>query len=207
MATIDVLNKDGARVAEITPREDIFDGRVNEALFHEVVRMQLASRRSGSASTKTRGEVSGSNRKPWRQKGTGRARAGTRKSPLWRHGGTIFGPKPRDYSYSMPKKAVKAALRSALQYKINEGKLKVFESLEVAEPKTKAALATFRNAGLSNALIVIEGADRNLNLATRNLMDFKLLDVQAINVYDILRFDELVMTRAAYEAVVSRLSR
>jgi large subunit ribosomal protein L4 len=205
--TLDVLNKEGSKVSQVQVNEEVFDGSVKDSLFHEVVKMQLACRRSGTASTKTRSEVSGGGGKPWRQKGTGRARAGTRSSPIWRHGGTVFGPKPRDYSYRVPKKIIRAALRSAIQHKINEGKIKIFEALDIEEPKCKLALEIFKKANLENALLVVEGKNgekkRNLELATRNLKDFKVLDVAGINVYDVLRYNELVMTRGAFEKIES----
>ncbi|HHD11580.1 MAG TPA: 50S ribosomal protein L4 [Deltaproteobacteria bacterium] len=205
MATIDVLNIEGSKKGELPVDENIFDGTVNEALFYEVVRMQLANRRSGTASTKTRAEVSGSGRKPWRQKGTGRARAGSIRSPLWRHGGVVFGPKPRDYSYSVPKKVVKGGLKSAIQYKINEGKLRIFDSLTVDEPKTKKAAELFSRLGIKDALIVIDGDDRNLRLAVRNLKDFKYLELKALNVYDILCYDELVTTEDTFKKIEEKL--
>jgi large subunit ribosomal protein L4 len=209
--TLDVLNTEGAKVARLNLDEKVFDGSVKEELFYEVVKMQLASRRSGTASTKTRSEVRGGGAKPWRQKGSGRARAGTRSSPIWRHGGVVFGPKPRDYSYKLPKKVMRAALKSAVQHKINEGKIKIFEALDLAEPRTRLARETFGKAGLSNALLVVDrsgaqdegGKTRNLELATRNLKGFKVLDVSGINVYDVLRYTELVMTRGAFEKVES----
>jgi large subunit ribosomal protein L4 len=204
---LDVLNTDGSKVSQVEVNEEVFDGSGKETLFQEVVKMQLASRRSGTASTKTRSEVRGGGAKPWRQKGTGRARAGTRSSPIWRHGGTVFGPKPRDYSYRVPKKVVRAALKSAIQYKLNEGKLKIFEAIELEEPKTSLAVEVFGKAGLENALLVIDGENggknRNLELATRNLKDYKVLEVAGINVYDVLRYNELVMTRGAFEKIES----
>jgi large subunit ribosomal protein L4 len=204
---LDVLNTDGSKVSQVEVNEEVFDGSVKETLFQEVVKMQLASRRSGTASTKTRSEVRGGGAKPWRQKGTGRARAGTRSSPIWRHGGTVFGPKPRDYSYRVPKKVVRAALKSAIQYKLNEGKLKIFETIELEEPKTSLAVEVFGKAGLENALLVIDGENggknRNLELATRNLKGYKVLEVAGINVYDVLRYNELVMTRGAFEKIES----
>jgi large subunit ribosomal protein L4 len=205
--TLDVLNIEGSKVSQVEVNEEIFNGSVKDFLFHEVVKMQLACRRSGTASTKTRSEVRGGGGKPWRQKGTGRARAGTRSSPIWRHGGTVFGPKPRDYSYKVPKKIVRAALRSAIQHKINEGKIKIFEALDIEEPKCRLAVEIFKKANLENALLVVEGKNgekkRRLELATRNLKDFKVLDVTGINVYDVLRYNELVMTRGAFEKIES----
>jgi large subunit ribosomal protein L4 len=169
--------------------------------------MQMACRRAGTASTKGRSDVAGSNAKPWKQKGSGRARAGTKKSPIWRSGGVAFGPHPRDYSYSMPKKAVKVALRSALQFKINEGKVKLLETLELAEPRTKLAIEAFGKVELKSALIVVDKDSRNLRLAMRNIPGFKLIEASYINVYDVLRYDQLVMTKGAYETVLSTITK
>lgn len=202
---VDVLNTEGKKVSEVDLPGEVFEGEVNEALFYEVVKMQLANRRRGCASTKTRAEVSGGGAKPWRQKGTGRARAGSIRSPIWRHGGTVFGPRPRDYSYKVPKKVVKGAVRSALRLKLREGKLRVLDSLELSEPKCKVALEFFKKIGVEHALVVIDGRDRTLELAVRNLANYKVLDAGAINVYDILYYDELVLTRTALEKVVSKV--
>src|SRR4030067_301982 len=133
---VEVLDNNGSKVCYIARSEEIFGGEVKEHLFYEVVKMQLANRRSGTASTKTKGEVSGGGGKPWEQKGTGRARSGSIRSPLWRHGGTVFGPHPRDYSYKLPKKVMKDALRNALALRIKEGRLKVIDSIELSEPRT-----------------------------------------------------------------------
>jgi len=203
---VDVLGKGGKKVSEIKLADGFLGDAVREGLLYETVKMQLASRRSGTASTKTRSEVRGSNAKPWRQKGTGRARAGTKKSPVWRHGGVAFGPRPRDYSYKMPKKAVREALRSALLFKYNEGRLKVLDALELAEPKTKLALEVLAGLKISNALIVTDNDNGNLALAVRNLKGFKHIDAAAVNVYDVLRHDELVLTRGAFEKLQARLS-
>jgi large subunit ribosomal protein L4 len=205
--SIDVLNKEGSVVSSVEPDKDIFDGTVNKGLLQETVKMQMACRRAGTASTKGRSDVAGSNAKPWKQKGSGRARAGTKKSPIWRSGGVAFGPHPRDYSYSMPKKAVKVALRSALQYKINEGKIKLFESFDLAEPKTRLAVEAFGKVDLKNALIVLDVVNENLRLAMRNLKGYKLIEAGYINVYDVLRYDELVMTKSAYETVLSSITK
>ncbi|MEE9613697.1 MAG: 50S ribosomal protein L4 [Thermodesulfobacteriota bacterium] len=205
MATVDVLNADGKKVSTLELKEGLFDGKVNEALFYEVVKMQLASRRAGTASTKTRAEVRGSGAKPWKQKGSGRARVGSKRSPIWRHGGVTFGPKPRDYSYKVPKKVVRGALKSALQLKINEGKLRILDTIELKEPRSKEALELFGKAKLTSALVVTDGRSRNLELATRNLQAFKAIDVAGLNVYDVLRYDELVMAKNAFEKVESTL--
>ena len=199
--TADVVNKDGVKVSEVDLNEAIYGAQVKEHLFYEVVKMQMANRRSGTASTKTKGEVSGGGAKPWKQKGTGRARSGSIRSPLWRHGGTVFGPQPRDYSYKVPKKVVKAALKSALSLKHKDGRMKIFDSIELAEPRTRLAVEILKSSKLDNALIVISGENRNLALAVRNLKDFKVLDAAGLNVYDILNHDNLVITRSALEKV------
>lgn len=198
---IDVLNKDGAKVTNIEVSEETFGGDVKEHLFYEVVKMQLANRRTGSASTKTKGLVSGGGIKPWKQKGTGRARSGSNRSPVWRHGGTVFGPHPRDYSYSVPKRVMKDALKSALTLKIKDGNLRLLDAFDLDSPKTSVALGLMKKSGFANALIVIDGENRNLTLAVRNLKDYKLINARGINVYDILNYDNLVMTRSAFEKV------
>lgn len=198
---VEVLDSNGKKVSEIALSEEIFGGEVKEHLFYEVVKMQLANRRSGTASTKTKGEVSGGGIKPWKQKGTGRARSGSIRSPLWRHGGTVFGPHPRDYSYKLPRKVMKDALRNALKLRASEGKMMVFDSINLSEPKTKAAIELLKRTNLANALIVIEGENKNLELAVRNLKDFQVQKVVGLNVYDILNYDNLVITRSALEKV------
>ena len=198
---IEVFDKKGSKVSQMDLNNDLYGGEVKEHLFYEVVKMQLANRRSGTASTKTKGEVSGGGIKPWKQKGTGRARSGSNRSPVWRHGGTVFGPHPRDYSYSVPRKVMKEALKNAVAYKIKEGKLKVYDALELDAPKSKLALEVLRNSKLSNALIVIDGENRNMELAVRNLKDFKLINVRGLNVYDILNYDTLAITKSAFEKV------
>ncbi len=198
---IDILSKEGVKVGEATPGKALSEGEVNEALFYEVVKMQMANRRAGTASTKTKGNVRGGGAKPWKQKGTGRARSGSIRSPLWRHGGTVFGPHPRDYSYTVPKKVKKEALLSALRLRLEDGALKVFETLEMKEPRTKALSDLFKKAGLANALVVVDGVNENLKLAVRNLKAFKLIDIAGLNVYDILNYDNLVMTKSALEKV------
>ncbi|MBI1911266.1 MAG: 50S ribosomal protein L4 [Deltaproteobacteria bacterium] len=200
MMIVEVLDKSGKKVSQLELDDNVY-GTVKEHLFYEVVKMQLANRRSGTASTKTRAEVSGGGVKPWKQKGTGRARSGSNRSPVWRHGGTVFGPHPRDYSYKVPKKVMKEAVKSALALRIKEGKLFVYDSIDLSEPKTKAALEVLKNSNLSNALIVIDGQNRNLELAVRNLKDYKILQAGGMNVYDVLDFDNLVMTRSAFEKV------
>jgi large subunit ribosomal protein L4 len=167
--------------------------------------MQLAKRRSGTAATKTRGFISGGGRKPWRQKGTGRARAGSTRSPIWRHGGTIFGPLPRDYSYKMPKKAWRRALSLAIADRATNGKFVVVEALDLAEVKTKQAKAALTALGVNHALIVVGEGDANFARAARNLADHKVLALAGLNVYDVLNYDELVMTTKTVQAIEARL--
>jgi large subunit ribosomal protein L4 len=183
----------------------IFRTDADASLLYEAVRMQLAKRRSGTASTKTRGFISGGGRKPWRQKGTGRARAGSTRSPVWRHGGTIFGPQPRDYSYKMPKKAWRRALCLAVADRATNGKLIVVEALDLAEAKTKQAQAALTALGVSHALIVVGEGDDNFARAARNLSNHKVLALAGLNVYDVLNYDELVMTVKSAQAIEARL--
>jgi large subunit ribosomal protein L4 len=203
---IDVINKDGKKISTVELKDALGNDSVNKGLIYEAVRMQLANRRAGTASTKTRGEVRGSNAKPWKQKGTGRARVGTKRNPIWRGGGIAFGPRPRDYSYKMPKKAMRGALLSAIRFKVSEGTFKIIDTVSLAESKTRQAVEMFKNAKLSNALLITENDDKNLLLATRNLKNFKVLKADAINVYDILNYKELVMTKAAFDKVEAATS-
>jgi large subunit ribosomal protein L4 len=193
------------RVGEFEVAGAIFGSEASQSLLHEAVRMQLANRRSGTASTKTRGLIAGGGRKPWRQKGTGRARAGSTRSPIWRHGGTIFGPQPRDYSYKMPKKAWRAALCLAISDRAREGKLITVESLELSELKTKAAKAALEKLGVRHALIVFGEGEEGFVRAARNLPEHKLLNVAGLNVYDVLNYAELVMTTKTAKAIEERL--
>jgi large subunit ribosomal protein L4 len=183
----------------------VFRSDADSSLLHEAVRMQLARRRAGTASTKTKGYISGGGRKPWRQKGTGRARSGSTRSPLWRHGGTIFGPQPRDYSYKMPKKAWRRALALAIADRAVAGKMVVVERLELTEPKTKIANAALGALGLTHALIVVGADDAEFARAARNLATHKVLALAGLNVFDILNYDELLMTAATARAIEQRL--
>jgi large subunit ribosomal protein L4 len=194
------------KVGELEVAGTVFGREGDLSLLHEAVRMQLANRRSGTASTKTKGLISGGGRKPWRQKGTGRARAGSTRSPLWRHGGTIFGPQPRDYSYKMPKKAWRAALCLAISDRARNGKLFVVESLDLSEPKTKVAKAALDKLGLKHALIVLGEGDGKFLLAARNLAAHKVLAIEGLNVYDVLNYRELVMTSRTAKAIEARFA-
>jgi len=183
----------------------VFGRSGHKSLLNEAVRMQLAKRRAGTASTKTRGLIAGGGKKPWRQKGTGRARSGSTRSPIWRHGGTIFGPQPRDYSYKMPKKAWRQALSLAISDRALNGKLLVVESLDLTDAKTKNAKAALEALGLKHALIIFGDEDVNFFRAARNLAAHKLLPVAGLNVYDVLNYDELLMTTATAKAIEARL--
>ncbi len=194
------------RLGEIDLAGAVFGREGNESLVHDAVRMQLANRRRGTAATKTKGFISGGGRKPWRQKGTGRARAGSTRSPLWRHGGTIFGPLPRDYSYQIPKKAWRNALCVALSDRAKNGKLVVVESLELPEAKTKAASQFLKALGLGHALLVVGEDDALFGRAARNLAAHKVLSVEGLNVYDVLNYDELLMTTKVARALEARLA-
>ena len=194
------------KVGELEVAGAVFGRDGDLSLLHEAVRMQLANRRSGTASTKTKGLVSGGGRKPWRQKGTGRARAGSTRSPIWRHGGTIFGPQPRDYSYKMPKKAWRAALCLAISDRARNGKLFVVESLDLSEPKTKTAKAALNKLGLQHALIILGEGDAKFFLAARNLAAHKVLALEGLNVYDVLNYRELVMTSRTAKAIEARFA-
>jgi large subunit ribosomal protein L4 len=194
------------KVGELEVAGGVFGREGDLSLLHEAVRMQLANRRAGTASTKTKGLISGGGRKPWRQKGTGRARAGSTRSPIWRHGGTIFGPQPRDYSYKMPKKAWRQALCLALSDRAKTGKLFVIESLDLAEAKTRLAKAALDKLGLTHALIVTGDGDEKFFRAARNLAAHKVLAVEGLNVYDVLNYKELVMTSKTAKALEARFA-
>ena len=186
--------------------QGIFGVPIRRHLLHQAVLMQLSNRRSGTSATKTRGLVSGSGRKPWRQKGTGRARAGSVRSPIWLGGGTVFGPQPRDYSYRMPKKARREALLTALSLRVKEQKLIVVDKLEMEAIKTKAVLEALRALGVTSALIVIPQASEKLERSARNLAAFKVLRVDGLNVYDILRYPHLILTQEALKVIENRLA-
>jgi large subunit ribosomal protein L4 len=202
MPKVALYNIAGEQVGEMELKDEVFGLEVNEALLHEVVTMQLANRRQGTQSTKTRGEVRGGGRKPWRQKGTGRARAGSIRSPLWPGGGIIFGPKPRSFNYSMPKKKRRLAIKTALSSKVQSGEIIVLEGLEFASPKTKEMAAILNNLNATRkALIVIPENNENIYKSARNIEGVNTVAAQNINVYDILAHDKLVITKEAVEKV------
>lgn len=200
MPTVEVKNLANRKVGTVELREDVFAARVKEALLHEAVRHYLASLRRGTHKTKRRGEVSGSGRKPWRQKGTGRARVGSIRSPLWRHGGTTHGPQPRDYSYPLPRKMLLGALRGALTAKLQAEKLAVVDKFELETHKTKAFREILNRLGVEKSLLIVE-ADGNTRLerASRNLAGVKLVATRAVHPYDVLAHDRVLFSQAAVE--------
>jgi len=205
MAVCDVVNSSAEKVGEIELSDALFNVEVNESVLHEVVRMQRANRRAGSASTKTRGEVRGGGAKPWRQKGTGRARSGSRTSPIWRGGGVTFGPKPRDYGYKLPKKVRRLALRMALSARNNEGNIVVVDTLGLDAIKTKAFVGVMKNFDFDNCLVVTAADDQTVSKSARNAVGYKVLPVAGLNVFDILKYSKLMLTQDSLAQLEARL--
>jgi len=200
-----VVNHSNQSVGSVT-LPAVFETRVNDAVLFEQVLSQLASRRAGTSSTKTRAYVRGGGKKPFKQKGTGRARAGSNRSPIWRGGAVIFGPAPRSYDYRLPASARRNALASALAQKARDGQLKVVDRIELAEGKTRLMADLLRSLdALDGTLVVIAERDRNVELAGRNLPRVLVLPVEGINVYDILRHKNLLVTQDALAAIETRL--
>jgi large subunit ribosomal protein L4 len=193
MTKLAVYNIGNQKVNDIELDDQIFKVKTNPALFYNVVRMNLASQRKGSAATKNRALVRGGGAKPWRQKGTGRARAGTRRSPLWRGGGIIFGPMPRDYAFSLSKKERRAALRAALSLKLQEGKLILLDEFPLNGFKTKQVLEVLKRFNVENALIVTSEKSIFLERSTRNISRVEVLHAEELNVYDILNHEHLIL--------------
>jgi large subunit ribosomal protein L4 len=207
MAPIDVINQKGEKVDSIELNEEIFNAEVKDHLIQQVVVWQLAKRRSGTAATKTRGQVRGGGKKPWRQKGTGRARAGTNRSPVWTGGGTVFGPHPRSYAFSLPKKVRQAALRSVLSSKFKANNVTVVDKIELEAPKTKLFAETMQNLGLgdSKAVFITSAPDEELVRSSRNLYQALVLPSEGMNVYDLLRFEKVVLLKDAVSKIHERL--
>jgi len=201
MATIEIFDKERNTAGSAELPDNVFGVEVKPHLLHHVVIAQLAGRRAGTHQTKTRHEVSGGGKKPFRQKGTGRARMGTTRSPLMAGGGTVFGPHPRKYDIKVNRKEMKAALRGALSSKAKENQIVLVDDLSLPAPKTKEFLKVASALGLTSALLVVDGGDENIILGSRNLKEFKTLPVAGLNVYDILLYDQLVLTRAALEKI------
>ncbi len=198
MPKVALMNIKGETIGEIELKDTVFGIEPNESVLHDMVVCQMAAWRRGTADTKRKGEVAGSNKKPWRQKGTGRARVGSRRSPLWRKGGIVFGPHPRSYAYSLPKKVRRLALKSALSSKLISGDLIVLDELNFAQPKTKDMLGVLDNLKVDRkALIVTADDNENVNKSARNIPGIKPMISAGLNVYDILNCDKLVMTKDA----------
>ncbi|SDF50450.1 50S ribosomal protein L4 [Sporolituus thermophilus] len=199
MPKVAVYDITGAQTGEIELSDSVFGVEVNKAVLHQAVVMQLANQRLGTHATKTRGMVRGGGKKPWRQKGTGRARAGSIRSPLWVGGGTVFGPQPRSYAISMPRKARRLALKSALSAKVRSGEMVVLEDFTFAEPKTKNVVKMLDNLKVADdkALIILSEADENVIKSARNIPGVKAIASTGINVYDLLYHDKVLVTKGA----------
>ena len=199
MANVSVYNIEGKEVGSIELNDAVFGVEVNEHLVHMAVVNQLANNRQGTQSAKTRSEVSGGGRKPWRQKGTGHARQGSTRAPQWTGGGIVFAPKPRDYSFKMNKKEKKIALLSALTSKVADNKIVVLDEFKLDEIKTKKFVEVMNNLKVENALVVLEGENKNVVLSGRNIPSVKVTATNEINTYDVLKYTTLVVTKAAVE--------
>jgi large subunit ribosomal protein L4 len=207
MAKFDVLNMQNQKVDQVDLPESLFAGEVKEHLFWEVVRQQMADRRQGTVCTKTRSEVDFSGTKLYRQKGTGRARSGGRRSPTRVGGGTIFGPRPREYGYRVPKKVRRAAVRGALSMKLAEGKLVILDALSLPEIKTQRFAQLMLQLGVKSGLFVIEQKDEVIEKSARNIPLAKVLRVEGLNVYDLLRYEHLVVTKGALAKIEGALGQ
>ena len=200
--TVDVVNANNEKVDSLELPEAVFGAPLKSHVLHDVVRMQLANRRQGTAETKGRSDVSGGGKKPWKQKGTGRARAGSSRSPLWRHGGTTFGPHPRDYGFRVPKAVRRQALCGALSAKAQAGAIRLLESLSLEKPSTKAMRSLLQGMGAQGkSLLVLPERDEVVEKSVRNLPEVRVLTVQGLNVYDILKADTLIMTPEGIQAL------
>ena len=203
---VDVFDAQGQVVRQVDLPEAVFGVEVKEHLLHEVVRYQLVQRRQGTAHTKTRSAVRGGGRKPWRQKGTGRARAGSRSSPLWRGGGTVFGPMPRSYAFRMPKKKRRAALCSALSLKVRDEAFRVIDQFDIAQPKTRQVVELIQQFTREpKVLLVVGDPHETLALSVRNIPKVKVLPVAGLNVYDMLDHTMVICAEEAIEKIVGRL--
>lgn len=201
MASVSVYNMEGKETGTMELNDSIFAAPVNEHLVHMAVVLQLANKRQGTQKAKTRSEVRGGGRKPWRQKGTGHARQGSIRAPQWKGGGVVFAPVPRDYSFKMNKKEKVAALKSALSSKVSENKLIVVDGLEMDAPKTKTMKALLDSLDMKKALVVVDAEGKNVTLSVRNIPTARGVMANSINVYDILKYDNVIMTKSAIAAI------
>lgn len=202
MPKLTVLDMSGKQVGDIELSESVFGITPNEAVLHEAVVMQQASLHRGTHATKNRAAVSGGGKKPWRQKGTGRARHGSIRSPLWVGGGTVFGPQPRSYAYKLPKKVRRLAIKSALSSKVNDSELIVLDELKMEQPKTREMVQVLKNLGVDRkALIVADQVEENAELSARNIPGVKVIPAEGLNVLDVLYHDKLILTRGAVNRI------
>jgi large subunit ribosomal protein L4 len=206
MAKADVINIQGEKVGEVELNESIWSAVVKPYLIHDVVVMQLNNRRRGTSSAKTRGEVRGGGRKPWKQKGTGRARSGSSTSPVWVGGGTVFGPKPKEYHMSVPKKVKKAALRSALTVRNEGATLRILDTLDLSAISTKNFAGIMKTLNVTKPLVVVNGKHETLEKSARNIPYTKVLRVEGLNVYDVMRHEQFVVTVEALQKIDEALS-
>ena len=201
MPNVALYDIKGQNIGDIALSEEIFGQPVNTAVMHEVVVAHLANCRQGTQSAKTRSEVSGGGKKPWRQKGTGRARQGSTRSPQWRHGGVVFAPKPRDYTIRVNKKVKRLAMKSALSSKVEENELVVFDALNIEAPKTKEMVKVLKAVDVEKALIVLADKDDAVERASANIPGVKTTLVGTLNVYEILKYEKLILTKASVEKI------
>lgn len=207
MPSVDIIDLNNNKVGSVDLADAVFAAPVNEALLYEAVRHHMAKRRRGTASTKTRHEVAGSGKKLWKQKGTGRARVGSIRSPLWRHGGTVHGPQPHSYDYHLPRKMQLGALRSALSAKLRDGELRVVNEFSLSEPKSKLMRQALNVLEAVKTVLLVDNAEnRNLELSSRNLEGVKLVSSRDVNVYDLLRHEQVVLSEAAAKKLSEALA-
>ena len=205
MSTVNIVNTKNESVGEIELNDAVFNREVKEYILHEVVRMQRAAKRAGTACTKTRVDVRGGGRKPWKQKGTGRARAGTRSSPLWRGGGVAFGPKPRDYSFKVNRKVRQQAVAMALSARFQEGNLVVLDDFSMEQIKTKEFVKIMNVLDVDNGIIVTDNAPETLSKSSRNVNGFKVITSEGLNVYDLLLHKKVILMQPVIESLEKRL--
>ena len=204
MPKVKVHNLSGKAVGEIDLSDTVFDATVNEAVLYDVLKAQLASKRKGAASAQTRAEVTATSRKLYKQKGTGNARHGSRRAPIFVGGGTVHGPKPRDFGYRPPRKMRLGALKGALSLKLREGKLQVVDNFELAEIKTKKLVEVLGKLKVDESALIVDGENDKLRLSARNLQNHSVLPPEGVNLYDLLRHEHLVLTQTAVEALEAR---
>jgi len=207
MPSVDIIDLSNKKVGTLDLADAVFGAPVNEALLYEAVRHYLAVKRRGTASTKTRHEVAGAGKKLWKQKGTGRARMGSIRSPLWRHGGTVHGPQPHSYAYKLPRKMQLGALRSALSAKLRDGELRVVSEFSISDVKTKAMRQTLDHMEAKRTVLMVDNTEnRNLELSSRNLQGVKLVSSRDVNVYDLLGHEQVLLSQAAAEKLSEALA-